>query len=656
MKSNIFLWLVGTLLFASTLTAAEHPRLLFSKEDIPLIQKRSLHPQLKPVRDRLFQRADYLINTAPPILVSITKRGEPNGPGETKGILSSRYFQERVLTQCMAFTLSGEKRYRDAAVELLDQALTDWRIWVDTNHAPPYDLMTGELCLTFGLAYDWLYQDLTPEERQRIRDGAVRRGLNAYLEGAAKPLSWLNARTNWNAVCNGGATVLALALEGECDQSAKTLEFSVNALKKYWSHLGKDGAWDEGVHYWQFGHRYGLMAAEALRRSGKPEGTYVFSMEGVKNTGNFPVVFNPRKNVSANFGDGVYNNLVSDPVLYLLAREYRNPDFVWFQDRANDGETAENGIRSETASPWPQESLTLLWRPVDESWLPEKQQNFVLRIAPNIVFPSVGWALMAPNQPDPAFFLAFKNGSLGANHTHLDLNHITVAVGDTTLFPELGSRPYPPDYFGNKRYTYYELSTIGHNTLMIGGKGQSLGKVGRIIYASPDGQNADLKGENFEAYIGVADGAYEIATSRARRHVVFVQKKFWVILDEIDTPEPQPVEQRFHSYGTFNERAPFRWSVELDGQSLVLAASTAVQAEYQSPTNWIKPLNVLSLSSRVPAIKHTLATVIYPVLKDSSPPAEITFTPSKTDYIVTIGATTVQFELRDDGWRIKSVK
>src|SRR5260370_35408295 len=55
-------------------------------------------------------------------------------------------------------------------------AINDWRIWVDTAHQPPFDLMNGETCLTFGLAWDWLYNDLTPEERRQFRErrGATR--------------------------------------------------------------------------------------------------------------------------------------------------------------------------------------------------------------------------------------------------------------------------------------------------------------------------------------------------------------------------------------------------------------------------------------------------------------------------------------------------
>ena len=67
--------------------------------------------------------------TAPPLIPSITKRGEPDPPGENKGLQCARMLQGRVVTYCMAFTLTGQRKYRDAAVAELMHAINDWRIW-----------------------------------------------------------------------------------------------------------------------------------------------------------------------------------------------------------------------------------------------------------------------------------------------------------------------------------------------------------------------------------------------------------------------------------------------------------------------------------------------------------------------------------------------
>ena len=632
---------VVSCVLAVSVRASEHPRLLFGPGDVAAIRQRAKDPVLQPFVKRLLERADWQIQ-APPLVPSITKRGEPDPPGEQKGIASARALQGRVLTYCMAFTLTGDRKYRDAAVAELRRAIEDWRIWVDTAHAPPYDLMNGELCLTFGLAYDWLYHDLPEEERAMLRRGVERRGLRAYLDAANQPKrpSYFTARHNWNPVCNGGAAVLALALEGESDLAEPALKIAVPGMDHYWDHLGEDGGWDEGTGYWTYGHRYAFIAAEALRRAGRPGGAERFALAGARRTGYFPLAFNPGTVLTAGFGDS--NGRVNDPILYLLGREYKNPDFVWFQDRA--------GLRPVDREGWPQESLSILWRPVNEAWLPERQAGFKPGIPPVYVFPSIGWALMSPSQPDPPFFLSLKNGSLAANHTHLDLNHVNVGFGNTMLAVELGSRPYPADYFSAKRYTYYELTTAGHNTVLVGGTGQVQGRQGKLI--------GPLVGTSFEALIGVADGAYERPTTRVRRHVVFVDKRYWVLLDEIEIPAPDTVQLRFHTYGDIQSMGAGQWILaQADGMLDVLSAAAdgTVAAAVETPQGWIRPVKVLAVTAPAPQVQHAIVTVLRPHAKRGAQPDRLRVSRTGSVLDITVGGDRLYFRMTPDGWRIASV-
>lgn len=632
--------LVMTCAAASVFTyAPEHPRLLFGAGDVAAMRQRAALPVLAPAARRVIERANWQLQ-APPIVPSITKRGEPDPPGEQKGIASARALQGRVLTYCMAFTLTGDRKYRDGAVNELRRAIDDWRIWVDTAHAPPYDLMTGENALTFGLAYDWLYHDLTVEERAHLRHGVERRALEPYLEASrsSRPPSFFTARHNWNPVCNGGAAVLALAIEGESELSELVLTRAIPAMNYYWSHLADDGGWDEGTGYWAYGHRYAFIAAEALRRSGRPGGAERFALRGARQTGYFPIVFNPGTTLTAGFGDS--NSRVSDPILYLLGREYRNADFIWFQDRAP--------LRPIDRDGWPQDALTLVWRPAGEAWLPESQPQFTPALPSTYAFESIGWALMAPRQPDPPFLLSLKNGSLAANHTHLDLNHVSVAAADTMLAVELGSRPYPADYFSAKRYSYYEITTAGHNTVLIGGKGQVHGKPGQLL--------GPFTGARYEALIGVADGAYERDALRARRHVVFVDKRYWLLLDEIRTAAPETAELRFHTYGAAAEASPGRWTFEDAGQILDIATSSRdISSSIETPEGWIRPVRVLSLKTAAPAREHALVTVLHPRSRGAPPLPGVTVNRTDAEIIVTIGSDRVTFRSGADGWRIGGV-
>src|SRR5262245_26972910 len=104
--------------------SAAHPRLLFSQGDVQELKRRATLPVFQPTVKRLLERAEWQL-TAPPLIPSITKRGEPDPPGELKGLESARRLQLRVLTYCMAFTLTGQTKYRDAAVGELMHAIKD---------------------------------------------------------------------------------------------------------------------------------------------------------------------------------------------------------------------------------------------------------------------------------------------------------------------------------------------------------------------------------------------------------------------------------------------------------------------------------------------------------------------------------------------------
>jgi hypothetical protein len=296
---------------------------------------------------------------------------------------------------------------------------------------------------------------------------------------------------------------------------------------------------------------------------------------------------------------------------------------------------------------------------------------------------------MAPKQPDPPFFLAFKNGSLAANHTHLDLNHISVAHGDTMLLAELGSRSYPADYFGPKRYTYYELGTPGHNTVLIGGKGQVPGKPGKLLGPFPPNagsvaakptpsrsaefgpthqpnggadkppaaQTAGTSVGPCQELIGVADGAYEVPATRARRHAVLVKTRYWVILDDIATPKAESVELRFHTYGKISGDAKSGWTFEQDGGALDLVpAMDGLEASEQHPDGWIKPVNVLSIKGKEAAAERAIVTVLYPRATKEPHVPLVQIQRQGGKITVKIGGDEVAFELAADGWKLVSVK
>jgi hypothetical protein len=124
----------------------------------------------------------------------------------------------------------------------------------------------------------------------------------------------------------------------------------------------------------------------------------------------------------------------------------------------------------------------------------------------------------------------------------------------------------------------------------------------------------------------VADDAYDVKTPRARRHVVFVDKQYYVLLDEIEPAQPSSVELRFHSYGAITQRAKGGWTVSAAGVGLdivpaaldgTVEVGTPRQGqgrpEERGPTRgWIRPVNVLRLTSGAERPRFLVATALVP--------------------------------------------
>jgi len=109
-----------------------------------------------------------------------------------------------------------------------------------------------------GLArvYDWLYQYLTSEERERIRTNLVKLVGQLYrgsIPESSNELWWARAQMHhdhWIPV--GGYGEAALALVGEVDEASRWAARAKSSFDYALSWFGDDGAWHEGAADWVY--------------------------------------------------------------------------------------------------------------------------------------------------------------------------------------------------------------------------------------------------------------------------------------------------------------------------------------------------------------------------------------------------------------------
>ena len=111
----------------------------------------------------------------------------------------------------------------------------------------------------FGIAYDWMYDALTDDQKSTIRQNMITyglsQGLHAYQNADSGDYSgwWANKITgNWNCVNTNGLTAGALAIwDEDTTQASRNMVAQTipNALTACAQAISSDGTWLETQDY-----------------------------------------------------------------------------------------------------------------------------------------------------------------------------------------------------------------------------------------------------------------------------------------------------------------------------------------------------------------------------------------------------------------------
>ena len=92
---------------------------------------------------------------------------------------------ERLSRSAFLFLYTGDHKYKDLIMRQIE-ALYDtlrWPMWCDQAHVniePHLDIRTCRISMWVALAYNWMYDHLTEEERSYIVDGLDRRAIQPF--------------------------------------------------------------------------------------------------------------------------------------------------------------------------------------------------------------------------------------------------------------------------------------------------------------------------------------------------------------------------------------------------------------------------------------------------------------------------------------------
>jgi hypothetical protein len=496
--------------FLQTQLKKTHPRLLVTADDFARVKK------LIRENDLARQWYDKLRQEAQKILGELPCRYRTTG---SEGVIleASRTVLRRVYLLAFLQRLEGGNRYAHRLWQELDAAarFPDWH--------PDHFLDTAEMTHAFAIAYDWLYDTWSPEQRavlvQAIRDKGLKPGLTAY-QGTEKFGWWVKSPYNWNQVCNGGLGLGALAVVEACpDLAAQVLQGAVRSLPRALAKFAPDGGSYEGPLYWGYATFYTTLFLAGLETAlGRDFG--LAEAPGYEATGYFPLYMTGPRDRTFNYADA--DDLIYwTSQMFWLARRFQQPVFAWYARRITKVHP-----------------LDLLW--FETRSLSPREAGLPL----DRYFRGIEVVTFRTSWDDPqAIFVGFKAGDNRAGHSHLDLGSFVLEAQGVRWALDLGGDDYNlPGYFDRNRWDYYRLRAEGHNTLVLNpGSGPD---------QDPEASAAIFRfrsGPDLSLAIADLTPAYARQATRVWRGLSLVNRRQVLIQDEIQAEKPVEVLWALHT-------------------------------------------------------------------------------------------------------------
>jgi hypothetical protein len=577
----------------------EHPRLLFTRSELETLRMKAKSGFASELwQSILYRCASYLKSPLPQL-----------SGGYDVWTREAEHAADVMEYLAFAYVITGDTRYAAKANETMHAILT-WTSWEDPTEGNIPDLMTGMTTAGVAITYDWLFDYLNPEDRAQIARIVGEKGAGPLYQGSISGTAWWHddSHSNWNAITHAGLGLAGLAFLGEHPNASRWVSLAAAKIQKFYDSGGKNGGWGEGLGYWAYGLSRATPFTDALRRV---TGVDLYESAFLRETLYFPIyLITPTGHV--NFEDSGDLDVTWIAALTLrLSSEYNNGYGQSFFNLLRDKYGA-----SEMA--WDGGIFALIW--YDDSVKPKPLNELPL----SRLFEGLGWIVARSGWgPDDSLF-AFKSGP-NWNHGHADQNNFIFEAFGEPLLVDPGYGPPTKEYFMFGTPVDYYHASVGHNVILLDGKGQLDPRSGWA--QPPNGEinvfqtQAGL--ESYEYMVGDASGAYSIPVKFIRQ-VVFVQHRFLVILDTVEAPQPSRFQWEAHTTGNFNvEERGFtvNKNVVMLNATFLLPSTFSAHIYYDE----IRSAQRLELSTEDPALSATFLAVLYPVRAGEVAP-KISFT------------------------------
>ena len=316
----------------------------------------------------------------------------------------------RIFICAYAYRFTGEKRFLECAEDLLNQ-ICDFPDW-----NPGHYLDTSTLTQAAAIGYDWLYDHLSPQTKEKIQQKVFKYSLDKCLTTYK---GYLNPNSGWNTTFTSGLIMAGIAFyeinPQLCNEMlVKAIPSNRDGLKGV---IATDGSDHMGTMYWRNFIQMEMLIVSALQSAyGTDFGTSAY--DGYRQTAKWYLYMVANSGLSFTFGD---NNESTDivPTMFYFSALFDDPTLPYFEMKlAEKGIVKTGGVRTPTgttegARTYP---LILLWASkYDNSQysLPTEKVFAATQGKQPVVIARTGWG-----RND--YYLAMKGGQADLGHAHMD--------------------------------------------------------------------------------------------------------------------------------------------------------------------------------------------------------------------------------------------
>ncbi|MEO6916468.1 MAG: heparinase II/III family protein [Chitinophagaceae bacterium] len=484
-----------------------HPRILMKHGEENLIKKTvASDATWTKVQQAIFTECDDIITKPPIERIQIGRRL----------LDKSREGLRRIFMLSYAYRLTNDQKYlqRGEKEMLAIAAFSDWN--------PSHFLDVAEMTMAVAIGYDWLYNGLSADSRNKIKEAIIQKGLQPSMD--KKYNSWLTVSNNWNQVCNAGITYGAIAVyEDQPELSKQLINRAIKSIQLPMDDFAPDGAYPEGYSYWGYGTGFNVMFISAIEKLfGKDFG--LSASPGFLKTASYMENMTGPSGNAFNYSDAGTGSELQTP-MFWFANKLNDPSILWVERArlmtANPKSFTRNRLLPSVLIWSGGISLGKIAPPKELTWIGHGKSPV---------------AMMRSSWTDSlGIYVAIKGGSASVNHAHMDIGSFIMEADGVRWAMDFGMQEYESleskglSIFANGqnavRWQIFRYNNYVHNTLTINDSLQRVTGYAPIVKFSSD--------PGFMSGIMDLQTVYKGQLSTAFRGVALVDKSWVVIKDEL---------------------------------------------------------------------------------------------------------------------------